>query len=80
MRSYRMGLIQTAEQLKFSYMAIIAGAKRLIALAGAQEVNNMEKVTMIVDRVKIRDVNKYLDIQIEAWYSDTILVSGYHNL
>lgn len=41
MRSYRMGLIQTAEQLKFSYMAIIAGAKKIMALTGAQEVNNV---------------------------------------
>lgn len=29
MRQYRMGLIQTAEQLKFSYRAIIEGAKQL---------------------------------------------------
>jgi len=29
MRQYRMGLIQTADQLKFSYQAIIEGAKRL---------------------------------------------------
>ena len=36
-----MGLIQTAEQLKFSYMAIISGAKKLIALAGAREVNHV---------------------------------------
>ncbi|XP_060593890.1 tyrosine-protein phosphatase non-receptor type 1-like [Ruditapes philippinarum] len=41
MRSYRMGLIQTAEQLKFSYMAIIAGAKKVIALAGDREVNHV---------------------------------------
>lgn len=29
MRKYRMGLIQTPEQLKFSYQAIIEGAKQL---------------------------------------------------
>jgi len=29
MRRYRMGLIQTADQLRFSYIAIIEGAKRL---------------------------------------------------
>eukprot|EP00096_Caligus_rogercresseyi_P001743 TRINITY_DN1293_c0_g1_i4.p1 TRINITY_DN1293_c0_g1~~TRINITY_DN1293_c0_g1_i4.p1 ORF type:complete len:351 (-),score=73.82 TRINITY_DN1293_c0_g1_i4:214-1266(-) len=28
LRSYRMGLIQTWEQLKFSYLAIVSGAKR----------------------------------------------------
>lgn len=27
MRKYRMGLIQTADQMRFSYMAIIEGAK-----------------------------------------------------
>lgn len=30
MRSYRMGLIQTPEQLRFSYQAIIEGAKQLL--------------------------------------------------
>jgi hypothetical protein len=29
MRQYRMGLIQTADQLRFSYLAIIEGAKCL---------------------------------------------------
>lgn len=27
MRKYRMGLIQTPDQLRFSYMAVIEGAK-----------------------------------------------------
>ncbi|XP_013385625.1 tyrosine-protein phosphatase non-receptor type 1 isoform X2 [Lingula anatina] len=30
MRKYRMGLIQTADQLRFSYMAIIEGARRIM--------------------------------------------------
>jgi len=29
MRRYRMGLIQTPDQLRFSYLAIVAGAKRI---------------------------------------------------
>ena len=29
LRNYRMGLIQTVDQLKFSYMAIVEGAKQL---------------------------------------------------
>lgn len=29
MRRYRMGLIQTSEQLRFSYIAIVEGIKRL---------------------------------------------------
>lgn len=31
MRHYRMGLIQTPDQLRFSYVAIIEGAKRVLA-------------------------------------------------
>lgn len=30
MREYRMGLIQTANQLRFSYMAIMEGAKCIL--------------------------------------------------
>lgn len=41
MRSYRMGLIQTFDQLKFSYMAIIAGGRQLTASTGAQQVNSV---------------------------------------
>ncbi len=31
MRTYRMGLIQTPDQLRFSYLAIIEGARRVLA-------------------------------------------------
>ena len=31
MRQYRMGLIQATEQLRFSYLAIIEGAKRILS-------------------------------------------------
>ncbi|KAF5276486.1 hypothetical protein FQA39_LY06555 [Lamprigera yunnana] len=52
MRRYRMGLIQTAEQLKFSYQAIIEGAKQLskstvnsenrnLDVSGIIEINNV---------------------------------------
>jgi len=30
MREYRMGLIQTPDQLRFSYMAVIEGAKSIL--------------------------------------------------
>jgi protein tyrosine phosphatase len=30
MRKYRMGLIQTADQFRFSYIAIIEGGKRIL--------------------------------------------------
>ncbi|XP_052233524.1 tyrosine-protein phosphatase non-receptor type 1-like isoform X2 [Dreissena polymorpha] len=35
MRSYRMGLIQTHDQLKFSYMAIIAGGRQIMQARAA---------------------------------------------
>lgn len=35
MREYRMGLIQTPDQLRFSYMAVIEGA-RLVAADNAE--------------------------------------------
>lgn len=31
MREYRMGLIQTPDQLRFSYMAVIEGARLVVA-------------------------------------------------
>ncbi|KAM9851446.1 tyrosine-protein phosphatase non-receptor type 2a isoform 2-T3 [Aulostomus maculatus] len=36
MREYRMGLIQTADQLRFSYMAIIEGARLILSDSPAQ--------------------------------------------
>lgn len=35
MRSYRMGLIQTPDQLRFSYLAIIEGGKQLLNMSDA---------------------------------------------
>ncbi len=48
LRNYRMGLIQTADQLKFSYLAIAEGAKQegLVSpdlLAGTKEQRSREK-------------------------------------
>lgn len=37
MRGYRMGLIQTADQLRFSYLAVIEGAKCIMGDASIQE-------------------------------------------
>ncbi|XP_064155259.1 tyrosine-protein phosphatase non-receptor type 1 [Anguilla rostrata] len=37
MRRYRMGLIQTADQLRFSYLAVIEGAKCIMGDASLQE-------------------------------------------
>ncbi|XP_037333998.2 tyrosine-protein phosphatase non-receptor type 1 [Pungitius pungitius] len=37
MRRYRMGLIQTADQLRFSYLAVIEGAKYIMGDASLQE-------------------------------------------
>ncbi|XP_036434637.1 tyrosine-protein phosphatase non-receptor type 1 [Colossoma macropomum] len=37
MRQYRMGLIQTADQLRFSYLAVIEGAKSIMGDTSVQE-------------------------------------------
>lgn len=36
MRRYRMGLIQTADQLRFSYLAVIEGAKYIMGDTSVQ--------------------------------------------
>lgn len=36
MRKYRMGLIQTADQLRFSYLAVIEGAKFIMGDSSVQ--------------------------------------------
>lgn len=38
MREYRMGLIQTPDQLRFSYMAVIEGAKLILTDNSAAQV------------------------------------------
>lgn len=38
MRHYRMGLIQTPDQLRFSYLAIIEGAKIILPQQESQNV------------------------------------------
>ena len=38
MREYRMGLIQTPDQLRFSYMAVIEGAKLVLTDDSAAQV------------------------------------------
>ncbi|XP_014325882.1 tyrosine-protein phosphatase non-receptor type 2 [Xiphophorus maculatus] len=37
MREYRMGLIQTSDQLRFSYMSIIQGAKLILTYSSAEQ-------------------------------------------
>lgn len=46
MRSYRMGLIQTPDQLRFSYLAIIAGGKRILSGSNSSSVNNVLETYM----------------------------------
>lgn len=36
MRKYRMGLIQTPDQLRFSYMAVLEGAKYIMGDSSVQ--------------------------------------------
>lgn len=38
MREYRMGLIQTADQLRFSYMAVMEGTKRILGDSALQKL------------------------------------------
>ncbi len=43
MREYRMGLIQTPDQLRFSYMAVMEGAKSILG-DSALQVSNMVRL------------------------------------
>lgn len=47
MREYRMGLIQTPDQLRFSYMAVIEGAKSILRESTLQ-VSNMVRFFIII--------------------------------
>lgn len=38
MREYRMGLIQTPDQLRFSYMAVIEGSKLILRGSSTAQV------------------------------------------
>ncbi|KAL4234107.1 Tyrosine-protein phosphatase non-receptor type 2 [Mactra antiquata] len=62
MRSYRMGLIQTSEQLKFSYMAIIEGGRKLLGSQGTQDssknVNNEDEAPPPPTRVESLSHNR----------------------
>lgn len=42
MREYRMGLIQTPDQLRFSYMAVIEGAKFILTDNSAAQVDQSQ--------------------------------------
>lgn len=46
MRSYRMGLIQTPDQLRFSYLAIVAGGRRILGESNSDSVNNVLETYM----------------------------------
>lgn len=49
MRKYRMGLIQTPEQLRFSYQAIIEGAKQLLdPNAEVNKTNSINNISSLV--------------------------------
>lgn len=53
MRSCRMGLVQTADQLKFSYMAIIEGAKRILDIRGVNDVQEDFSCKQVADKSPI---------------------------
>ncbi|KAL7984417.1 hypothetical protein Chor_002987 [Crotalus horridus] len=47
MRKYRMGLIQTPDQLRFSYMAVIEGAKYIMGDSTMQEPGDVDLISPI---------------------------------
>lgn len=49
MRNYRMGLIQTPDQLRFSYLAIIEGGKRLLS----DEDSTLSVLSSYLEEVRI---------------------------
>lgn len=44
MREYRMGLIQTPDQLRFSYMAVIEGAKLILTDNSTAQVTQSQEL------------------------------------
>lgn len=48
MRKYRMGLIQTPDQLRFSYMAIIEGAKCIKGDSNIQVIFSWESIRHVL--------------------------------
>lgn len=55
MRKYRMGLIQTPEQLRFSYQAIIEGAKQLSQPPSDNQVclNSLSHISTLNNRYRL---------------------------
>lgn len=49
MRNYRMGLIQTADQLRFSYLAIIEGGKRIL---NKEQLSTMDVLSSYIEEVQ----------------------------
>lgn len=45
MRKFRMGLIQTADQLRFSYLAILEGLHQLAEVCGFK-INNFQGISL----------------------------------
>lgn len=53
MRRYRMGLIQTADQLRFSYLAVIEGAKYIMGDTSVQVMRLDVRETSIFETFKL---------------------------
>lgn len=47
MREYRMGLIQTPDQLRFSYMAVIEGVKLIPTVSSAARLESQALKTLL---------------------------------
>ncbi len=48
MRKYRMGLIQTPDQLRFSYMAVLEGAKYIMGDSSVQACHHQSIFNRII--------------------------------
>lgn len=55
MRKYRMGLIQTADQLRFSYLAVIEGAKFIMGDSSVQVSVAFVRLSLDMWRAQVGD-------------------------
>ena len=60
MRKQRMGLIQTHDQLKFSYIAILQGAYQILGKDAFPALNEEEEEEEEEEEVESEDSSKYM--------------------
>lgn len=60
MRKQRMGLIQTHDQLKFSYIAILQGAYQILGREAFPEFEDLEEDEVESEEEESDDSSKYI--------------------